>query len=100
MDNSTKYVQNRNHNSKNKALLNFKTVNVCGLSERTKFSLNRYIEDDGIDILALQETNTSDSERLQLLNMFCISDSNKAANKGVALYVKNCHTITKQEEIS
>ena len=100
MDNSTKYVQNRNHNSKNKALLNFKTVNVCGLSERTKFSLNRYIEDDGIDILALQETNTSDSERLQLLNMFCISDSNKAANKGVALYVKNCHTITKLEEIS
>ena len=103
MDNKTNQEQSRKLNSKGKAgkaQLNFKTVNVCGLSERTKFSLNRYVEVDKIDILALQETNTSDGEKLQLHNMFCISDSNKASNKGVALYVKNCYTISKLEEIS
>ena len=100
MANSINDHQNERKNFKSRPLLKLKTVNVCGLSERTAFALNRYIDVDQIDIIALQETNTSDNERLQLQNMFCISDPNKAANKGAALYVKNSYTITKLDEIS
>ena len=72
MDNKTQNMQKKDQNAKNTALINLKTVNVCGLSERTKFTLNRYIQTDGIDILALQETDTAEWEKLELLHMFCI----------------------------
>ena len=35
------------------------SINICGLSDRSQFMLNKYIEDNNIDILAVQETETS-----------------------------------------
>ena len=83
-----------------KGLLKFKTINICGLSERSKFLLNQYIDRDEIGILALQELDTSDRDLLQLENMFFITDTNKGANSGAALYVKDTYSITPLNEIS
>ena len=76
------------------------TLNICGLSERSKLVINKYVDSKEIDILCLQETGTDDSSKLEIHNMSNISDTNKAANKGVALYVRNKHTITKLDNIS
>ena len=65
------------------------TLNICGLSTRSKFMINKFIESEKIDILALQETCTSDLSKLKIENMSVIIDTNKAANKGTALYVSN-----------
>ena len=100
MDNTTNQESSRKNNERKKSSLMFKTINICGLSERSKFTLNHYIEESQTDFIALQETDTSNREKLELDNMFCISDSNNAVNKGTALYVKDCYTITKLEEIS
>ena len=67
---------------------------------RTIFALNKFIEDENIAILALQETGAFCSDSHELANMNMIMDTNKSANKGVALYVNDKYTITKLDEIS
>ena len=62
--------------------------------------LNNYIHAEEFDALAVQETETSIKENLELHNMNVICDTNKAVNKGAALYVSNKHTITKIDTIS
>ena len=76
------------------------TVNICGMSERSKFALNKYIEDEQIDLLAVQEIDTTDQVKLELINRSVICDTNKAANKGAALYISDKFSITKLEAIS
>ena len=76
------------------------TVNICGMSERSKFALNKYIEDKQIDLLAVQEIDTTDQVKLELINRSVICDTNKAANKGAALYISDKFSITKLEAIS
>ena len=76
------------------------TLNICGLSQRSKLVLNNYVYAENIDILALQETGTDDLSKLELFNMSVICDTNKATNKGAALYVNNKHSITKLDTIS
>ena len=95
-------MDNSNHGKRNteKGIIIFKTINICGLSERSKFSLNHYIHNENIGILALQELDTANKSSIQLPNMFCISDTNKGANKGSALYVKDTYSITNLDEIS
>ena len=63
--------------------------------------LNKYIEDNNIDILAVQETETSNDSKLELLNMTCIKDCNNSANKGCAMYFRNDGpTVVVLEEIA
>ena len=76
------------------------SVNICGLSSRSQFVLNKYIESDCIDILKMQETGTADLTKLEIQNMSVISDRNNAVNKGTALYVSNKYSITNLESIS
>ena len=76
------------------------TLNICGLSTRSKFALNKFIDDEQLDILALQETETADLVKLELNNMSVICDTNKAGNKGSALYISNKYSITKLDSIS
>ena len=70
------------------------------MSARSQFCLNKFIDTEGIDVICMQETGSTDPEKLELNNMTFIADVNKAANKGAALYVKNQHSLTKLEEIS
>ena len=78
----------------------FSTINICGLSNRSKLVLNKFIEDENLDMLAVQETGSDIISNLELLNMSVICDTNKSANKGAALYISNKHSITKLESIS
>ena len=93
--NNSKYIKRTN-----KGILKLKTINICGLSDKSKFTLNHYIEEEDIGILALQELDTAKKDSMQLDNMSCITDTNDGANKGAALYVKNTYSITRLEEIS
>lgn len=89
-------------NSSNPPNLTLKlcTINICGLSNRSRFVMNRYIDEEKIDILAIQETGSSDTLKLELDNMSCICDTNNAGNKGAALYVNNKYSIAKIDSLS
>ena len=80
------------------------TINICGLSKRSQFCLNKYIDDENIDALAVQEIAGAIGElnpsNLELHNMSHIRDTNNATNKGAALYVNHRHSLTKLESIS
>ena len=62
------------------------TINICGISNRSQFALNKYIDTEQIDLLFVQETDTTETKKLELNNMSFICDTNKAANRGAALY--------------
>ena len=76
------------------------SINICGFSERSQFTLNHFIDEEEIDLLAVQETLSDDLDKLTLLNMTSICDTNKAKNKGAALFINNKHSLTKIEDIS
>ena len=87
---------------KNKSNIKICTLNICGLSSRSKMVVNKYSNDEELDVLALQEVETGmeNLPNLELLNMSLITDTNNGKNKGAALYVNNKHSITKLENIS
>ena len=76
------------------------SINICGISERSRIPLDKYVYEENYDVVAIQETGSVNIEKIKLSNMSTITDCNEARNKGVALYTKNNHSITKLEEIS
>ena len=84
----------------NSSVIKICTINICGMSSKSQFVLDKYVYDSDLDAIAVQETATDDIEALSLSNMTMITDSNQATNKGAALYVKDKHCLTKLEEIS
>ena len=94
---------NRNHttNGVKHLDLNICSINICGMSDRSRFALDRYCHDMSLDILALQESGTVDKSNLDLTFMSHISDTNDGANKGAMLYVNNNKlSVTNIPEIS
>ena len=77
------------------------SINICGLSSRSKMMLEKYIDDEAYDVMVVQETGTDDPQKMEICNMNVIADNNKASNRGVAIYVNNkkC-SITKLNSIS
>ena len=75
------------------------SINICGMSERSKILLDHYVHKKGFDVVKVQETNTCDEQRLKLTNMTQITDNNKAQNKGAALYINDKFSISKLDEI-
>ena len=63
------------------------SINICGLSERSKFMLNHFIDVKKIVSLVVQETGTDDMKKLELLNIQCYKDTNSSLNRGAALYI-------------
>ena len=61
--------------------LNICSINICGMSDRSRLTLDKYASDHQLDIIAIQETGTDDKDRLSLTNMEVITDSNKSFNK-------------------
>ena len=92
-----------NSNTVNK-VLKIGSINIWGLSSRSNFCLNKYVEDEGLDILTLQELKGPIGElnpnNLLLDNMSHITDTNNSENKGTAIYVSNKFSLTKLETIS
>ena len=76
------------------------SININGLSNRSKIPLDKYVDSEKFDIVAIQETLSCDNIKLALSNMNCITDLNKANNRGAALYVRDTHTVTPLEQIS
>ena len=66
----------------------------------SKCLLEKYAFEENIKILPVQETLTSNAEKLHFLNMNCIADSNESKNRGAALYVSHEYTITKLDKLS
>ena len=63
------------------------SINICGLSERSKFSLEKYCYDKSIDILLVQESFSSDPSTQELRFMKSISDENHSNNRGALILV-------------
>ena len=95
-------MDNQNHRERRNSTVKLKlcTVNICGMSNRSRMVINNYIENENIDILLVQETGSCNSADLELHNMNLITDTNDAANKGAALYVNQNHSITNLHTIS
>ena len=74
-------------------LLTFCTINICGLSSRSLFTLDKYSYDNQFDFIAVQETGTR--RNVEITNMNYITDDNQARNKGSMIYINKKHTITK-----
>ena len=95
-------MDNQNHQERRNSSGKLKlcSVNICGLSNRSRMVVNNYIDNENIDILFVQEACSSNREDWELHNMSLITDTNKAANKGAALYVNHNHSITNLDSIS
>ena len=76
------------------------SINICGLSSRSKLVLENYTHEEEYDVLCIQETETTDANKIKLCNMNNITDTNKASNRGASVHVKEKHTISKLEVIS
>ena len=93
-------LHNRNNDSSGSSTLRLGTINICGLSNRSKFTLNKFNDEKGIDLLSVLETGSTDIKKIELDNMDVITDANNAANKGAALYVNNNFSVTKISSIA
>ena len=75
------------------------SINICGLSDRSRFTLDRYCHETALDVVAVQESFANLNRNLT--NMDYICDLNDSSNKGTLLYVNNTRfTITQIPEIS
>ena len=87
-----------------KKFLKIGSINIGGMSDRSNFCLNKYIEDEDLDVLTVQELKGAVGElnpsHLYLDNMSYITDTNNAANKGVGIYANHNISLTKLEVIS
>ena len=70
------------------------SINICGFSSRSKLVVDKYIHDEGCDIVLMQETGTNDINKLKLLNMNTIADTNQAYNRGASVNANHQHSIT------
>ena len=59
------------------------------MSDRSRFSLDKYCYEKSIDILAIQESFTSNEENLNLKFMSHLQDYNESANRGAMIYVNS-----------
>ena len=84
----------------NNKLIKLCSINIWTLSDRSQFTLDNYAYSEKFDAVFVQETETTDSDKLKLTNMKVVADDNKASNKGAALFVNNKHTVTKLKEIN
>ena len=75
--------------SLNNTKYNFCSINICGMSARSQLCLDKYCYDKGIDILAVQESFTSDSSNKSLTSMIFTDDQNESRNRGSLLYVNS-----------
>ena len=85
---------------KKRNLMKCCSINICGLSDRSRFTLNNYAYSEDFDTLAVQETLSTNLDNISLTNMKVITDDNNAANRGAALFVNKKFTITKLKEIN
>ena len=85
---------------RNRGEIKIGTINICGMSNRSRFVLDKYADVEEFDVLVVQETLNDNVGEISLNNMSTITDSNFSVNRGAALYIRDNHSITKINEIS
>ena len=76
------------------------SINICGMSKRSKHMLEKYSSDEGFDLIFVQESESDNQEKLNLCNRKVLTDTNNAQNHGVTIYTHINHTCTLIPEIS
>ena len=76
------------------------SINIGGFSEKSRFLIDKYTNDEDFDIVTVQETCTTDQDKLKVHNMTSYCDSNQAKNRGATIFVKNEIPCSKIPEIS
>ena len=76
------------------------SINICGMSEKSRFMLDKYSYDEKYDLVYVQESGTTENNKIELTNMNVLSDDNEACNKGALIYANNSHSLTKLKEIN
>ena len=84
----------------NKKMMKCCSINICGLSDKSRPVLNKYVYEENFDVVMVQETRSVNQDDISLTSMKMIADDNKAANRGAALYVNRKFTITKLKDIN
>ena len=74
------------------------TVNIGGFSPNSIMCLDKYNDDNKFDLIKVQETGKRND--IDLCNMNCIRDDNKAKNRGTAIYVNKGHSLTKLKSLN
>jgi hypothetical protein len=62
--------------------------------------LDKYADINQFDVITVQETETTDKEKLNLVNMEVHTDDNLSGNKGTSIYVSRKHSFTKLKELN
>ena len=75
------------------------SINIDGMSNTSKLLLDKYVDEEQIDILYVQETRSVCKEKLNLTNMRVVTDINKANNRGAAIYARTHISLTEITEI-
>ena len=78
---------------------NICSINICGMSDRSRICLDKYCATHKLDILAVQESGARDKESLKLANMEYMLDNNMSKNNGCLLYINRKHSF-KQLDVS
>ena len=99
---------NKDKRGTNPNIVKFCSINICGLSERSQFMLDKYVEDNKITVLSVQETSTIKSKSSrgtqksirQLKNMLVYQDTNNETNNGCAIFVQSDVSFTQLKDIS
>ena len=95
-----KYKRRRSSNDHSgKNTMKLCSINIGGMSEKSKFLLDKHVNDEQYDMVFVQETGTTDIERLRLHGMTTISDCNNAKNRGVSFYLREEYSCSEIPEI-
>ena len=70
------------------------SINICGMSDRSRTLLDKYSDKEELDLLFVQETGSSCKNKLNLTNMNIVTDQNNAKNRGAALYARGNVSLT------
>ena len=72
---------------------NICSINISGMSDRSRLCLDNYCSLKKLDILAVQESGSRDRDSLKLANMDYMLDNNMSQNKGCTLYINKAHSF-------
>ena len=70
------------------------SINISGMSDRSRIVVDKYNDLEKFHIMFMQETGSSCITKLNLTNMKAYTDSNDSKNRGAALYVRENITFT------
>ena len=75
------------------------SINISGMSDRSRIVTDKYCDLKKFHIMFMQETGSSCITKLHLTNMKVYTDSNDSKNRGAALYVRDNITFTRLTSI-